>query len=156
MALETERKFLIYKDKWQIIGKPDKEFYRQGYLHTDDLKTIRVRQAGSKGFLTIKAKTSGLARMEYEYEIPFEEAGQLLDTLAVSSLTKYRYKMPFGEHLWEVDEFLGDNEGLVIAEIELKSEAEEFLLPEWVGKEVTGDKKYYNASLSRKPYKDWK
>jgi CYTH domain-containing protein len=154
-GFEIERKFLINKDKWQIIDKPLKEFYRQGYLHADALKTIRVRQAGSKGFITIKGKTSGIARMEYEYEIPFEEAGLLLDTLAVSSLTKYRYKIHFGDHLWEVDEFLEDNQGLMIAEIELKSETEEFALPEWVGKEVTGDKKYYNASLSRNPFLNW-
>lgn len=155
VGFETERKFLVNMEKWKLLDKPQKEFYRQGYLHADANKTIRVRQTDTQGFITIKGMAYGFTRQEFEYEIPFEEAEQLLDTLAVSSLSKYRYKILYGKHLWEVDDFLGDNEGLVVAEIELKSETEEFELPPWVEKEVTGDIRYYNASLSVHPFQKW-
>lgn len=155
MGLEIERKFLINHAKWATAEKPKREFYRQGYMLTDPNKTIRVRATDTKGFLTIKGKSEGATRAEFEYEIPKEEAIQLLDMFAVSDLTKYRYKIVFAKKLWEVDVFLGENEGLIIAEIELSSEDETFDLPDWATEEVTGEKKYYNSNLSTLPFKQW-
>jgi CYTH domain-containing protein len=155
MGLEIERKFLVNHAKWAVTEKPKREFYKQGYMLTDPNKTIRVRATDTKGFLTIKGKTEGATRAEFEYEIPKEEAIQLLDMFAVSDLTKYRYKVFFAEKLWEVDVFLGENEGLIIAEIELSSEDETFDLPDWAAEEVTGVNKYYNSNLSTFPFKRW-
>lgn len=155
MGLEIERKFLVNHGKWAAVEKPNAEFYRQGYLLTDPNKTIRVRATDTKGFMTIKGKSEGATRAEFEYEIPKEEAIQLLDMFAVSDLTKYRYKILFAEKLWEVDVFLGENEGLIVAEIELESEEEKFDLPDWAAEEVTGEKKYYNSNLSTLPFKKW-
>lgn len=155
MGLEIERKFLVNHVKWAATEKPKAEFYRQGYLLTDPNKTIRVRATDTKGFMTIKGKSEGATRAEFEYEIPKEEAIQLLDMFAVSDLTKYRYKTIFAEKLWEVDVFLGENEGLIVAEIELSSEDEIFDLPDWAMEEVTGEKKYYNSNLSTLPFKKW-
>jgi CYTH domain-containing protein len=155
MGLEIERKFLVNPAKWAAAEKPKREFYRQGYMLTDPNKTIRVRATDTKGFLTIKGKTEGATRAEFEYEIPKEEAIQLLNMFAVSDLTKYRYKVIFAEKLWEVDVFLGENEGLIVAEIELSSEREMFDLPDWAAEEVTAEKKYYNSNLSTLPFKHW-
>lgn len=156
MGIEIERKFLVNHDQWEQLEKPVGEFYRQGYLLTDPQKTIRVRQTSDKGFLTIKGISVGATRAEYEYEIPFEEAKELLDQFAVAELSKVRYKIAIENHIWEVDVFSGKNEGLIVAEIELKSEDEEFVLPTWIDREVTGEEKYYNSNLVTKPYKDWK
>ncbi|AFK02291.1 adenylate cyclase [Emticicia oligotrophica DSM 17448] len=155
MGLEIERKFLVNHAKWGEADKPQREFYRQGYLLTDPNKTIRVRATDTKGFMTIKGKSEGATRTEFEYEIPKDEAIELLDLFAVSDLTKYRYKVVFAEKLWEVDVFLGENEGLIVAEIELQNEDEMFELPEWVEEEVTGEKKYYNSNLSTLPFRSW-
>lgn len=155
MAKEIERKYLIDLDKWQKIEKPAGQHYRQGYLVTDPQKTIRVRLTPDKGFLTIKGITTGASRLEYEYEIPTAEAKELLDNFAVSELSKIRYLIEFKHHTWEVDEFLGDNAGLFIAEIELGSEDEAFEIPEWATEDVTGEKQYYNANLTIHPYKNW-
>lgn len=155
MGLEIERKFLVNHAKWAVTEKLKGEFYRQGYMLTDPNKTIRVRATDTKGFLTIKGKSEGATRAEFEYEIPKEEAIQLLDMFAVSDLTKYRYKILFAEKLWEIDVFLGENEGLIVAEIELSSEDETFNLPDWAAEEVTGEKKYYNSNLSTLPFKQW-
>lgn len=155
MGLEIERKFLVNHEKWAVAEKPKAEFYRQGYLLTDPNKTIRVRATDTKGFMTIKGKSEGATRAEFEYEIPKEEAIQLLDMFAVSDLTKYRYKVIFAEKLWEVDVFLDENEGLIVAEIELSSEDESFELLEWAAEEVTGEKKYYNSNLSTLPFRQW-
>ena len=155
MGLEIERKFLVNHVKWAATEKPKAEFYRQGYLLTDPNKTIRVRATDTKGFMTIQGKSEGATRAEFEYEIPKEEAIQLLDMFAVSDLTKYRYKTVFAEKFWEVDVFLGENEGLIVAEIELSSEDEIFDLPDWAMEEVTGEKKYYNSNLSTLPFKKW-
>ena len=155
MGLEIERKFLVNHAKWAATKKPKREFYRQGYILTDPNKTIRVRATDTKCFLTIKGKTEGATRAEFEYEIPKEEAIQLLDMFAVSDLTKYRYKVFFAEKLWEVDVFLGENEGLIVAEMELASEDETFDLPEWAAEEVTGVNKYYNSNLSTFPFNRW-
>lgn len=155
MPIEIERKFLVNQEKWKNVSKGEGLFYEQGYILREAEKTIRVRMAGEKGFLTIKGKTSGLSRAEYEYEIPLSEAQDLLENFCPSRLQKKRYKIKYKNNLWEVDEFLGDNEGLIIAEIELKSEGEHFEKPEWLADEVTGEKKYYNSELSIHPYKNW-
>jgi adenylate cyclase len=155
MGKEIERKFLINYEKWLKAEKPSGQLYRQGYLLTDPQKTIRVRLTETSGFLTIKGLSVGATRLEYEYEIPFSEAAELLDNFSISELSKRRYKINFRDKIWEIDEFLGDNNGLIIAEIELKSEEERFELPEWIGKEVTGEEKYYNSNLTISPYKNW-
>ena len=156
MGIEIERKFLVKQEIWAQLEKPDGEFYRQGYLLTDPTKTIRVRQTSEKGFLTIKGISVGASRAEFEYEIPHEEAKELLDQFSVSELSKIRYKILFENKLWEVDEFLGENEGLMVAEIELQSEDETFSTPNWFGEEVTGEEKYYNSNLTLLPFKNWK
>lgn len=156
MGIEIERKFLVNHDQWEQLVKPVGEFYRQGYLLTDPQKTIRVRQTSDKGFLTIKGISVGATRAEFEYEIPFEEAKELLDQFAVAELSKIRFKIAIENHIWEVDVFSGNNQGLIVAEIELKSENEKFVLPTWIDREVTGEEKYYNSNLVTKPYSDWK
>lgn len=156
MGIEIERKFLVNKNSWQKVKKSAGELYRQGYLLTDPNKTIRVRQTFDKGFLTIKGISVGATRAEFEYEIPFDEAKELLDRFSVAELSKIRYEIFFDDKLWEVDEFLDKNEGLIIAEIELKNENEKFSLPVFIDKEVTGEQKYYNSNLTLSPYKFWK
>jgi len=155
MGLEIERKFLVDRQKWQKISKPDGTHYRQGYLVDEASKTIRVRAAGKKGFITIKGATAGITRKEFEYEIPVEEAIQLIDGFAGSEVEKIRYRITFEGKLWEVDEFLGDNKGLIMAEIELKHEDEAFEKPAWITSEVSDDGRYYNSYLAKKPFKDW-
>lgn len=155
MGKEIERKFLIDQQKWDNLNKPEGKLFRQGYLLADKAKTIRVRATETKGFLTIKGQTIGATRLEYEYEIPVTEATELLDNFAVSELSKTRYEIKFNGKLWEVDVFSGDNLGLIVAEIELESEDETFDLPDWIGKEVTEEEKYYNSNLTVKPFKDW-
>lgn len=155
MPLEIERKYLVNKEIWQETQKPKGMFFRQGYLLTDPNKTIRVRVTDTKSYLTIKGLSIGATRPEFEYEIPKDEAEQLLDMFAISDLTKIRYKVLFNNKLWEVDEFLGNNMGLIVAEIELENEDEAFDLPNWVEKEVTGENEYYNSNLSLFPYKNW-
>ena len=155
MSIEIERKFLVTGDQWRIFteGKD----YRQGYLSTDPERTIRIRTIGEKGYLTIKGKTEKAARDEFEYEIPLEDANWMLERLCKRPLIeKIRYEIRFNEFLWEIDEFKGENEGLIIAEIELTDENQEIELPEWVGKEVTENPVYYNANLVLNPYKTWK
>ncbi|MEH3111940.1 CYTH domain-containing protein [Pedobacter terrae] len=155
MGKEIERKFLIHQPKWDNLTKPKGKLLRQGYLLTDQAKTIRVRATENKGFLTIKGKTIGATRLEYEYEIPVSEASELLDNFSVSELSKTRYEIEFNGKLWEVDVFTGDNEGLIVAEIELEREDETFDLPDWIDKEVTEEERYYNANLTVRPFKDW-
>ena len=156
MGIEIERKFLVNNDKWKEMKKVSGEMYRQGYLLTDPNKTIRIRQTADKGFLTIKGISVGATRTDFEYEIPFQEAKELLDQFSVAELSKIRYKIMLDEKLWEVDEFLNKNVGLIIAEIELKSEDEQFAPPNFIDREVTGEKKYYNSNLTMSPYKNWK
>ena len=156
MPIEIERKYLIDLEKWQLVDKPIGHFYRQGYLSSDQNKVIRVRLTDKSGFLTIKGATKGMSRPEYEYAIPCEEAQELLDSFAESELIKVRYKIKFGQHIWEVDVFLGENEGLIVAEIELLDEDEHFLMPDWITEEVTNDNRYYNSNLTINPYKNWK
>ncbi|MFI5139774.1 MAG: CYTH domain-containing protein [Sphingobacteriales bacterium] len=155
MALEIERKFLVDHQKWQQVIKPAGTHFRQGYLLNDDKRTIRIRVTGEQGFITIKGATLGITRKEYEYKIPVEEGIELLDAFAVSGVEKTRYCIEFAGKTWEVDEFAGDNTGLIIAEIELENETEAFAKPAWVTIEVSDDVRYYNSNLSIHPYKNW-
>jgi len=155
MGQEIERKFLVRGDDWRRLATG--KTYRQGYLSTVKERTVRVRTIDDKGFLTIKGISRGVSRSEFEYEIPAEEANQLLDDLCERPLIeKRRYKIPAGRHTWEVDEFFGENDGLIVAEIELASESEAFERPSWIGEEVSSDPRYFNANLIRNPYKNWK
>lgn len=155
MAVEIERKFLVNVDLWNGSMKGVRRFYRQGYISTEPEKTIRVRLDDENAFITIKGKASGMSRSEYEYRIPKQDAIEMLDQFCSSIISKYRYMVPFGGKVWEVDEFLDENEGLIVAEIELSSEDEEFEKPLWVAEEVTGIEKYYNSNLSSHPFKQW-
>lgn len=155
MGLEIERKFLVHKEKWESLTKPKKDFYRQGYLFSDSNKTIRVRQTNDKGYITIKGESIGISRPEFEYEIPMQDAEVLLNKFSISELIKVRYKILFKNKIWEVDEFLGENIGLIVAEIELENEDEQFEMPDWIANEVTGIQKYYNSILATFPYSKW-
>lgn len=156
MGLEIERKFLVDHEKWQNYAKPAGVHYRQGYLADEPHKTIRVRIAGDKGFITIKGASENISRKEFEYPIPASEAAELIDDFAEGVVEKTRYKIGFEGKVWEVDEFAGDNEGLIMAEVELLSENEAFKKPAWIAAEVSGDIRFYNSCLSRNPYKNWK
>lgn len=154
---ETERKFLVLRDDYKAAAT-EKFDIAQGYLSSHPERTVRVRIKGNKGFLTIKGKgnESGTTRMEWEKEISLDEAKLLLPLCEKGAIEKTRYEIPCGKHVYEVDEFYGDNAGLVIAEIELEDENEAFEKPDWLSEEVTGDERYYNAYLSRNPYNEWK
>ena len=153
---EIERKFLV--NSLQFKKEATNAFeIAQGFLNTHPERTVRVRIKGQQGFLTIKGKSneSGTSRFEWETEISVAEAKQLLSLCEKGIIEKKRYHIPQGKHIFEVDEFFGDNEGLIVAEVELQQENEVFSTPTWLGKEVTGDIKYYNSQLSKKPYKTW-
>lgn len=155
MSKEIERKFLVKGDAWRALANGTT--YRQGYLNSAKERTVRVRTAEDKAFLTIKGLTLGATRAEYEYAIPFDEGKAMLDALAEKPLIeKKRYKIPAGDLTWEIDEFLGDNAGLIVAEVELKSEDQAFDRPAWLRDEVTGDTRYYNANLIKKPFTRWR
>lgn len=153
---EIERKFLVTSTEFLSESKRSNRIV-QGYLNSNAERTVRVRIKGNKGFLTIKGKgnESGTTRFEWEKEIEVTEAEQLLLLCEDGVIDKVRYEIPFGKHLYEVDVFEGDNKGLIIAEIELEDENESFEKPHWLGEEVTGDDRYYNASLSISSYKNW-
>ena len=152
MGVEIERKFKV-KEHFRPTGVGIE--MAQGYLSRDPRRTVRIRIAGIQGFLTIKGETCGATRSEYEYEIPAEEARELLALCDTPLVEKTRDVEMFCGKRWEVDIFHGANEGLRVAEIELAAEAEEFALPEWVGDEVTGERRYYNAALIAHPYSAW-
>jgi len=156
MAQEIERKFLVKSDAFKSEAFK-KMRITQGYLSSVPERTVRVRIKGDKGFITIKgiANESGVSRYEWEKEIAISEVEELLKLCEPGIIDKTRFNVKSGKHTFEVDEFYGENEGLVIAEIELSSENENFEKPEWIGKEVTGDEKYYNSMLTKKPYKSW-
>jgi len=156
MGLEIERKFLVDHKKWEQVEKPIGISYRQGYMLRDSKQTIRVRVSDKKGYLNFKSKVSSLSRKEYEYEIPLDDGLEILKAFTTNGTEKMRYLVPFKGKIWEVDVFSGDNAGLIVAELELKSETEEFEKPDWVTMEVTYDGRYTNASLSIHPYKDWR
>jgi len=154
MGTEIERKFLMKDDSWRSLAKGTR--YRQGYLNSTKERVVRVRTIDDKGFLTIKGITTGATRVEYEYEIPDTEATAMLDELCEKPLIeKNRYKIAFDGLTWEVDEFFGENQGLIVAEVELESEDQEFEKPGWIGDEVTGDPKYFNSNLIQNPYLKW-
>lgn len=149
---EIERKFLVEGDGWQ---QGDCTIIRQGYLNTDEERTVRVRTAGDQGYLTIKGITQGITRDEYE--IPMEEANDMLESLCYKPLIeKRRYVVEHGGLTWEVDSFFGENEGLLIAEVELESEHQDFDKPSWIGQEVSDDARFFNASLLKNPFSTWK
>lgn len=155
MAQEIERKFLVKDD---FIGQAGESLLIiQAYLSLDKERTVRIRIQNEQAFLTIKGKSnvSGLSRYEWEKEIDQSEAKELLKLAIGSSIEKIRYRIPVGNHVFEVDVFSGENEGLVLAEVELQSEAEVFEKPEWLGKEVSGDPRYYNSNLVLNPFNKW-
>lgn len=155
MPTEIERKFLVVNDDWRVPGTGTD--FRQGYLSTEPGRSVRIRLAGDSAFITVKGISSGASRAEYEYAIPADDAAELLDNLCLSPLIeKTRYWVEHAGHTWEIDEFRGDNAGLVIAEVELDSEDQAVTLPHWAGREVTADTRYYNASLVTRPYCEWK
>ena len=154
MGREIERKFLLRDDGWRLLAEG--VAYRQGYLSVDTGRVVRVRIAGERGFLTIKGAAVGSVRPEYEYEIPLADARELLDTLCLRpQIEKTRYRVAAHGLVWEVDEFHGDNRGLVLAEVELEAPDQPVELPDWVGEEVTHDPRYSNAALTVNPYCRW-
>lgn len=155
MGVEIERKYLVDHTKWAGYPKGTGKLHRQGYMLTDPAKTIRIRVNEQEGFITIKGLSVGASRPEYEYPIPVHDAEELLAKFCPAVVSKVRYEVEVAGKLWEVDEFLDDNKGLLIAEIELGNEAESFELPEWVTTEVTDDSRYYNSNLSLHPFKSW-
>jgi len=154
MAIEIERKFLVKNDDWRKLGKG--ELYRQGYLSTDSERTVRVRTVGKKGLLTIKGITQNIRREEFEYEISFEDANRMLDVLCMRPIIeKTRHKIYDKDLVWEVDEFQGENKGLIIAEVELNDDHQQIKIPDWIGEEVSNDPAYFNANLVKHPYSKW-
>lgn len=155
MAKEIERKFLILNDDWKVAADQG-SYLSQGYLNDAVSASVRVRVSGDKAYLNIKSATLGVSRSEYEYEIPRSDALEILQNLCTKPLIeKTRYHVHHGDHLWEVDVFHGDNEGLVVAEIELGHEDEHFDKPNWAGDEVSHDPRYYNVCMVKHPFKDW-
>ncbi|RJG05859.1 CYTH domain-containing protein [Noviherbaspirillum cavernae] len=154
MGVEIERKFLVRDDRWRTLGQGI--LLRQGYLSSHPDRVVRVRIEGDEATLTIKGRTQGATRSEWEYPIPMTDARELLGDLCERPIIeKYRYRIQHNGMTWELDEFLGDNAGLVVAEIELEREEQSFSKPDWLGVEVTGDARYYNANLLRHPYTQW-
>jgi CYTH domain-containing protein len=154
MGVEIERKFLIENDFWKNEIK-EEVLIKQGYLNSEAERTVRVRTYGEQGFLTIKSKSQHLTRKEFEYQIPLADAQDLLNLCEKPIIEKKRFLVFSGDKTWEIDVFEGENEGLVVAEIELISEEETFEIPHWLGKEVSSDSRYYNSSLITNPYTNW-
>lgn len=154
MALEIERKFLVNTGRLGPLSDGDE--IRQGFIPTASLTAVRVRISGAMAWLTLKGANTGARRTEFEYRIPPGDAQQMLDELCAGPiLSKIRYRKQYGEHLWEIDVFEGDNAGLVVAEVELASETDSPEIPDWVTDEVTGDPRYYNVNLCENPYSKW-
>ncbi len=155
MGVEIERKFLVCGDRWRKLAKGTE--YRQGYLPSSDLTVVRIRKMGQAAVLTIKGRTTGVTRQEYEYTIPKADADEMLNTLCRQPLIeKTRYQVQHEGTLWEIDEFEGDNRGLIVAEVELEREDQTISLPDWIGREVSDDSRYFNVNLASNPYKNWK
>lgn len=156
MGIEIERKFLLKNDHWRDPADAGTA-YQQAYLIGSKTASVRVRIEGEQAYLNIKGATLGITRQEYEYPIPMDDARELLDGLCQQpSIEKTRYHVIHAKHEWEIDVFKGDNAGLVVAEIELANETEAFARPDWLGEEVSDDPRYYNVSLVKNPYKNWK
>lgn len=155
MAVEIERKFLVDKEKWDALAKPKSNFIRQGYIITEPEKTIRVRITDNEAYLTVKGKTTGFSRTEIECNIPVATAAEMLQYFSTAEIDKERYEIPYGQYIWEVDVFHGQNEGLIVAEIELENESAIFEKPDWIAEEVTNDLRYYNSNLSLNPFLSW-
>ena len=156
MATEIERKFLVRNDSWRTQVSSG-IFYRQGYMASTPACSMRVRCGGGQGFINLKSATLGITRKEYDYPIPEQDANEMLDLFCEGPLIeKTRYLVEHAGHVWEVDVFTGDNEGLVVAEIELDAADESFLLPDWAGEEVSHDPRYYNVCLVKNPFKNWR
>jgi adenylate cyclase len=154
MGIEIEKKYLVKNDSWRLLAEGIK--YKQGYLNMDKERTVRVRTIQGKGFLAVKGITKEGTKREFEYQIPLADAETLLDEFCEKSfIEKNRYKIPFGGVVWEVDEFFGENEGLIVAEVELDDKAQVFDKPVWIGAEVTGDPRYFNSNLIKDPYSKW-
>ena len=154
MATEIERKFLVNGEEWRKLATG--VVYRQGYLSTKKEASVRVRVVGDRGYLTIKGVTVGNSRAEFEYPIPVEDAETMLDTMCDRPLIeKIRSKIQHHDLLWEVDEFLGENQGLIVAEVELEAENQNIELPSWIGAEVSDDARYYNVNLAKNPFTKW-
>lgn len=154
MGVEIERKFLVRGEEWKSLG--ESTLLRQGYLSSQAERVVRVRIEGDRAVMTIKGKSAGATRGEWEYPLPMEDARVFLDQLCERPIIeKRRYRIVHEGMTWEVDEFMGENAGLVVAEIELESEGQGFAKPDWVGEEVTDDARYYNSNLLRHPYSRW-
>lgn len=154
MPTEIERKFLVKGDRWRSLGagKP----YCQGYITANPDRSVRVRIAGNEGFLTIKGRTIGSTRSEYEYAIPVDHAREMLQTLCVPPLIqKTRYRVEWEGLLWEIDEFEAENQGLIMAEVELADANQTIVFPDWISEEVTHDPRYYNSNLAKHPFSHW-
>ncbi|MGD8989994.1 MAG: CYTH domain-containing protein [Desulfobacterales bacterium] len=152
MATEIERKFRVKEGSWR---RSKGTHYRQGYLNSTKERVVRVRTINDKGYLTIKGLTVGASRLEFEYEIPRQDADLLLDICEKPLIEKTRFKVEADGVIWEIDEFFGQNQGLIVAEVELESEDQDFPWPDWVLEDVTGDPRYFNSNLIKKPYKMW-
>jgi len=155
MAVEIEFKYLVKEEAWNENLAYQSIMIRQGYLQTDPEKTVRVRTRGNQGYLTIKGKAEGASRLEFEYEIPVDEANELLERFCSNLVDKTRYLVNHEGKTWEVDVFSGPNEGLMVAEIELAAADETYALPFWAGEDVTHDHRYANSSLAHQPFSTW-
>lgn len=153
MGKEIERKFLVVSGEWKQLGAGT--LFRQGYLNSAKERVVRVRTMGEAAALTVKGITIGASRLEFEYEIPREDANQLLELCEQPIIEKTRYRIPTGELVWEIDEFHGVNDGLIVAECELESEDQKIDKPGWIGEEVTGDPRYFNSNLIARPFSTW-
>jgi len=155
MPVEIERKFLVQGNDWRGAAARS-ELYRQGYLAGSETCSVRVRVGGARAWIGLKGRVRGASRLEYEYLIPVGEANEILDALCAGGrVEKRRHWVPYAGREWEVDEFIGANAGLVVAELELDDEDEAFSRPPWLGREVTEDVRYYNSSLARHPWSEW-
>jgi len=153
MGKEIERKYLVIGEAWKELATGT--LYRQGYLNSQKERVVRARTMGDRAALTVKGITVGATRLEFEYDIPFDDATQLLELCEQPIIEKTRYKIAIGDLVWEVDEFHGVNEGLTVAECELESEDQAIDKPAWIGDEVTGDPRYFNSNLIASPYTTW-
>lgn len=154
MNNEIERKFLVVNNNYRQMAEGI--LIQQGFLSTDRNRIVRIRIIGNKAWLTVKGKSTGASRKEFEFQIPYEEAKEMIQTICIKPIiSKIRYRIKLGEVLWEIDEFAEENAGLIVAEVEIPYESFDLELPEWIGKEVTLDERYYNAYLVKHPFKKW-